>query len=138
MRIILDTNILVSAIIQRSYPYFIVDRVFADSQLELCFSDALFSEYVEVLKRKKFSRFPDFYSRAKTLLIDIKAFGVRYQPTTKVDLLKDKADNRLLELAESSRSAYLVTGNFNDFTISEYKETKIVSPKDFFEILNQF
>jgi len=30
MRLILDTNVLVSANIPRSYPYFIVDRVFAE------------------------------------------------------------------------------------------------------------
>ena len=41
MRLILDTNVLVSANIQKSYPYFIVDRVFADLSLELCISDEL-------------------------------------------------------------------------------------------------
>jgi len=30
-----------------------------------------------------------------------------------------------------------VTGNTNDFTISEYKETKILTPKEFFELLNK-
>ena len=43
-----DTNVLVSANIQRRYPYFIVDRVFADPNLELCFSSELFTEYVDV------------------------------------------------------------------------------------------
>ena len=71
MRLILDTNVLVSANIQRSYPYFIVDRVFADSELTLCISDQLFAEYIEVLNREKFARFPDFHARAQILLSDI-------------------------------------------------------------------
>lgn len=51
MRLILYTNVLVSANIQRRYPYFIVDGLFADLNIELCISDELFTEYVEVLNR---------------------------------------------------------------------------------------
>lgn len=58
-------------------------------------------------------------------------------PTMKVELIGDEPDNRLLELAETCRADYLVTGNINDFTMSEHKGTKIVSPKIFFELLNQ-
>ena len=137
MRLILDTNVLVSANIQRSYPYFIVDRVFADPNFELCISDEFFAEYVEVLNRDKFAKFPDFHARAQTLLSDIKTYGVRFKPTVKVDLISDEPDNRLLELAETCGADYLVTGNTNDFTLTQYKETKIVSPKEFFEVLNQ-
>lgn len=137
MRLILDTNVLVSANIQRGYPYFIVDRVFADPNLELCFSVELFTEYVDVLNREKFAKFPDFHSRTQTLLSDIQTFGVQFTTTTKVGLIRDEPDNRLLELAETCKAQYLVTGNTNDFTMAEYKGTKIVSPKEFFEIINK-
>ena len=137
MRLILDTNVLVSANIQRSYPYFIVDRLFADLNIELCISDELFTEYVEVLNREKFARFPDFHTKAQTLLSDIENYGVRFTPTAKVDLIRDEPDNRLLELAEACSADYLVTGNTNDFTMTQYKETRIVSPKEFFEVLNR-
>ena len=137
MRLILDTNVLVSANIQRGYPYLIVDRIFADPNLELCFFFFFFTEYVEVLNREKFAKFPDFHSRAQTLLIDIQTLGVQLTTTTKVGLIKDEPDNRLLELAETCEAQYLVTGNTNDFTMAEYKRTKIVSPKEFFEIINK-
>lgn len=101
MRLILDTNVLVSANIQRSYPYFIVDRVFADPSLEICFSSELFTEYVSVLNREKFVKFPDFHSRAQALLSDIQTFGLEFTPATNVKLIKDEPDNRLLELAET-------------------------------------
>ncbi len=68
MRLILDTNVLVSALIQRSYPYFIVDSVLANRNLQLCISDKLFAEYLDVLKREKFNKFPDFHARALTLV----------------------------------------------------------------------
>ena len=137
MRVILDTNVLVSANIQRSYPFFIVDRVFADPSLQLCISDVLFAEYVEVLNREKFAKFPDFHARAQMLLKDIETYSLNFSPTSKVDLLDDEPDNRLLELAEACNAAFLVTGNTRDFTMTNYRETKIISPKDFFEVLNQ-
>ena len=137
MRLILDTNVLVSANIQRSYPYLIVDRVFADLNLELCISDELFAEYVEVLNREKFAKFPDFQAKAQTLLSDIETYGLTFMPTEKVTLISDEPDNRLLELAETCGADYLVTGNTKDFTMTQYKETRIVSPKEFFEVLNQ-
>lgn len=137
MRLILDTNVLVSASIQRSYPYFIVDRCFADPDLELCISDKIFAEYVEVLNRDKFAKFPDFHTRAQALLSDIETYAVKFTPAKKVDLISDEPDNRLLELAEKCGAEYLVTGNTNDFTMTEYKGTNIVSPKAFFEVLNQ-
>ena len=63
MRLILDTNVLVSALIQRNYPYFIIDLVLADNTLQLCISDQLFAEYIEVLNREKFSKFSDYLQR---------------------------------------------------------------------------
>ncbi|SHM15175.1 putative toxin-antitoxin system toxin component, PIN family [Mucilaginibacter sp. OK098] len=75
-KIILDTNVLVSSLIQRSYPFLIVNELFTRNNLELCVSDALMSEYYEVLKRRKFSKYPDFILRAETLLADIERKAV--------------------------------------------------------------
>ena len=137
MRLILDTNVLVSALIQRNYPYFIIDLVLADNTLQLCISDQLFAEYIEVLNREKFSKFSDFHARALILLADLEGRALKFHPSIKIDVIGDDPDNRLLELAETCHADYIVTGNTNDFTMTEYKGTKIVSPKGFFELLNE-
>jgi len=137
MRIILDTNVIVSALIQRSYPFFIVDRILAETSLELCISETLFAEYIEVLNRSKFSRFTDFHAKAQTLLADIENRALKFAPTVHIDIITENADNRLLELAETCKADCLVTGNTKDFTMPQYKGTTIVSPKDLFELLNQ-
>jgi hypothetical protein len=137
MRLILDTNVLVSALIQRNYPYFILDRVLEDNSIELCISDQLFAEYVDVLNREKFSRYADFNIRAQTLLAGLENLALKFDPTVKVNIISDFADNRLLELAETCQADYIVTGNTNDFKMTEYKGTRIVSPKEFFELLNK-
>jgi putative PIN family toxin of toxin-antitoxin system len=86
MRLILDTNVLVSALIQRNYPYLILDRVFADSSLHLCISAQLFAEYLDVLNREKFSKFADFHARAQTLLADVESRALKFKPSNSIDI----------------------------------------------------
>lgn len=105
--------------------------------MELCISETLFAEYIAVLNRSKFSRFTDFHAKAQTLLADIENRALKFTPTVHIDIITDNADNRFLELAETCKADYLVTGNTKDFTMPQYKETTIVSPKDLFELLNQ-
>lgn len=137
MKIILDTNIIVSALIQRSYPHFVVDKIFVDRSLKLQISEALFKEYVEVLNRDKFKRYTDFFLRAKVLLSDIYELAEMVQTTTILNIIKDAHDNRLLELAEASNADFIVTGNTNDFKMKKYKKTQILSAKEMFELLFQ-
>lgn len=89
MRLILDTNVLMSALIQRSYPYFIVDNILANRRLQLCISDKFFAKYLDVLNREKFSKSPDFHARAQTLLADIESRSLNFTPTKTVDIISD-------------------------------------------------
>jgi uncharacterized protein len=130
-KIVIDTNVLVSSLIQRSYPYHIVIEIFSNDKIQVCLSDELFTEYFNVLNREKFSKFPDFIANAQALLIDIEKIAVRYIPTVRLEIIKDLDDNKLLELAETCHADFLITGNTNDFTLSDYKGTKIVTPKEY-------
>ncbi|MCX6303809.1 MAG: putative toxin-antitoxin system toxin component, PIN family [Bacteroidetes bacterium] len=130
-KIIVDTNVLVSALIQYHYPFKIVVEIFSNEEIQLCLSDELFAEYFNVLNRKKFAKFPDFMANSQALLVDIEKIAIKYFPLTRVEIISDPDDNKLLELAEISQADFLITGNTNDFKIHEYKGTKIVSPKEY-------
>lgn len=130
-KIVIDTNVFVSALIQRSFPYHIVVEVFSNDEIQLCLSDELFQEYFNVLNRRKFSRFPDFITNAQTLLVDIEKIAVKYSPTIRLKIIKDTDDNKLLELAETCQADFLITGNTNDFTMQDYKGTKILTLKEY-------
>ncbi len=132
-RIVIDTNVMVSALIQRSYPYMIIYDLFIDGKIQLCISEELFSEYYEVLSRKKFSKFQDFFSRAEGLLADIESKSVKYFPTIKLDIISDDDDNMVLELADECLADFVITGNTTDFTLPTYKSTKIVTPREYWE-----
>ena len=135
-KLVIDTNVLISAVISQSFPYYIVRSVFLNKNLEWCISDEIMQEYQDVLKREKFSKYPGFTLRAETLLASIDTFAKIFTPEIKLHLIKDEADNKFLELAVTCKADYIITVNTNDFTMSSIGKTKIVTPKDYWDILN--
>lgn len=130
-KVIIDTNVLVSALIQRSFPYYIIEEALINPNIIICISEDLFTEYYEVLNRKKFARFPDFTTNAHIILTEIHRIASKYNPSQKVDIISDKDDNMLLELALESNANFLITGNHNDFTMSNFEGTEVINPKDY-------
>jgi putative PIN family toxin of toxin-antitoxin system len=132
-KIVIDTNVIVSSLIQRGYPNLIINDFFIEQKFQLCISDELLAEYREVLARPKFSKFQDFFIRAEALLVEIEAKATRYVPTTTIDLISDDDDNMILELADECLADFVITGNTTDFRFPTYKQTKIVTPKEYCE-----
>ncbi len=133
-KIVLDTNVIVSSLIQRSFPYRIIFELFMENKFQICVSDELMTEYYEVLARPKFARFTDFFIRAESLLVTIENKAIKYAPRVKLNFISDIDDNMILELADESNADFIITGNTTDFTFDTYKNTKILSPKDFWYI----
>ncbi|MCF8461126.1 MAG: putative toxin-antitoxin system toxin component, PIN family [Flavobacteriales bacterium] len=131
-RLILDTNVLVSALIQKSFPYFILDYCL-DGKAKVCLSSTILKEYVEVLQRPKFYRFADFVMAAETILARLNLEAEIFEPTIRLNVIMDEADNRFLELAQESKADFLITGNTNDFDFDVFGTTRIVSPKEYWE-----
>ena len=130
-KIILDTNVLVSALIQKSYPYLILNDLYLEHKIEVCISEPLLAEYYEVLNRPKFSKFPDFKIKADQVLADIAINASLFIPKKKVKKLKDADDDMILELAQECKADFIITGNTKDFTIPKFKKTLIVSPMEY-------
>jgi putative PIN family toxin of toxin-antitoxin system len=132
-RIIIDTNVLVSVLIQRGFPYLIIYELFIENRIQLCISAPLMQEYYDVLRRQKFARFRDFFAKTESLLADIESKAMMFSPQVNIDLIFDKDDNMLLELVDECQADFIITGNTTDFTFSFYKHTRIVSPKEYWE-----
>jgi uncharacterized protein len=43
-RIVIDTNVIISSLIQKSYPYSIINELFIDDKIEMCVSEELMTE----------------------------------------------------------------------------------------------
>lgn len=132
-KVILDTNVIVSALISSSYPSKILYHLALTGKVDICLSEQVYLEYVDVLRRKKFLKFNDFLINADIVLKRLNEVSFFFQPTTKIDVLSDDGDNKFLELALVSNADFLITGNTNHFDFAEFGITRIVNPKDYWE-----
>lgn len=136
-KIVIDTNVFVSGLIQRSYPHLIIQELFVNEGIELCISQELLQEYYLVFGRKKFSKYPDFVRNAEILIADIEAKSKKFSPSKKLNIVADQDDNKFLELAETCKANFLITGNRNDFTMKKHRQTRIVTPKEYWDNFKQ-
>jgi uncharacterized protein len=132
-KIVIDTNVIVSSLIQRGFPNLIFRELFIEQKISLCISDELMKEYYEVLARPKFSKFQDFFIRAESVLVEIETKSKKYFPKIKLHLIADVDDNMILELAHECEADFIITRNTNDVTLPNYKKTKIVSLREYWE-----
>ena len=100
----------------------------------LCLSDVILEEYVEVLARGKFGKIQGFRHNADIVLSRIRDEARFYEPRIAVELLRDADDNKFLELALASSADFLITGNTQDFTITEFEYTRIVTPREYWDL----
>ena len=129
-KIILDTNVIVSALISNATPTKILYELVLTQKLETCLSDQIFSEYVDVLNRDKFSQYSDFKIKADIVLYKLHEISKFFYPDLRIDIIADTSDNKFLELAAVSSADYLITGNTGDFHIREFEYTKILTPRE--------
>ena len=59
----------------------ILNDLYLGGEIQLCISEELMAEYIEVLNRDKFSGFHDFLAKANTILSHIDNNATRYTPT---------------------------------------------------------
>jgi putative PIN family toxin of toxin-antitoxin system len=127
MKVVLDTNVIVSAMINPyGVPASIVSLVL-DEKVELCYDSRILIEYRDVLSRPKFS-----FSQIEIngFLEYIKEIGTCYLPARTALKLKDPEDLPFVEVAVVAGADFLITGNIGHYP-KRIKTTKIVLPKDF-------
>jgi len=132
-KIVIDTNVLVSAFIQKSYPFFIVNSIPANENIAWCISNNVLEEYTDVLKRVKFAKYPGFISNTDSLLAEIEEITTSFSPEIRLTISKDQGDNKFLELALTCNAHFLITGNTKDFPMTTFGQTKIITPKEYWE-----
>ena len=127
--IVLDTNVLVSAMLSRNGNVALVLRIARSGGFQVCISAAILDEYEDVLRRAAFRIPPESVDQ---LLMDLRSKGLIVEPKIEVIASPHETDNRFLECAEEARATYLVTGNKRHFP-KDWKATKIVNARGLLE-----
>lgn len=131
MRVVLDTNVLISACWKAaSNEARVLERVFA-GRLQACATQAVFDEYRRVIYRDKFARQRDCLL---ALLEQLAPKAHRVEPGARLALARDADDDRFLECAAAARAHFLVTGNLKHFP-AEHAGTRVVNARGLLEAL---
>ena len=133
-KLILDTNIIVSALISNSIPTKILYELVLNQKVKTCLTEEIFTEYIEVLNREKFTKYTNFKSKADIVLNKLREISTYYETNRKIEILSDTSDNKFLELAAVSSADYLITGNTFDFQITEFEYTRILTPREYWNL----
>lgn len=130
-RLILDTNVFISSVLGRSYPYIVVHDLILHGKVKPYLSSEIIEEYEKVIGYGKFKTTRNFIPDANTILQGIKKQAVIAEPLIRVDLLKDKSDNKFLDLAITTSVDFLITGNHRHFPFERIENTEIISPEKY-------
>jgi putative PIN family toxin of toxin-antitoxin system len=127
LRLVIDTNVLVSAAIKPAGLQRTVFLIAISKPARLYVSHRILEEHSEVLAR------PELRIRKGLrlqLLQLIKNHSHTVVPTRRLEATSDPADNIFLECADAARADYLVTGNQKHFP-RFWKKTKVITPREF-------
>lgn len=131
LRLVLDTNILVSAALKPNGLQRTVLLLAVTAPARLYVSDAIFVEYRTVLARPEL-RIRKGLQRQLLQLVRNRSHSVTV--SRPLQATKDPDDNKFLEYADAARADYLVTGNQRDFP-KFWKGTKVITSREFVTIV---
>ena len=131
MRVVLDTNILVSALlVQLGHPAAIY-RAWQEGYFTLLTCAEQLDELKATLHKPAIAaRIKPYY--AGRLVKALKELAETIGPLPRVERSPDPTDDFLLALSEAGRADYLVTGDKSGLlALSRHQTTRIVSARDF-------
>lgn len=113
MLVVLDTNIIVSALLSpRGKPAYVFNR-FINGDFTLCADERIIAEYYAVLSRPKFKFNPQLIDR---IISFIRTHALIVTPITLSAKFDDESDKKFYEVAKTC-NAILITGNLKHFPV---------------------
>lgn len=130
VRIVLDTNVLLSALIFGGQPRKVVELL-SHARIDVVVSEAILSE----MRRKVTTKFPDFYDELAQMeaLLEQDAELVRLGSIT-IDACRDPDDNRILETAVLGECGFIISGDKDLLVLGSYEGIQIVNSSQFLSI----
>src|SRR6266478_2983790 len=138
MKVVFDTNVLVSAARSRQGASFALVSSIPAPEFQLCLSVGLYTEWQEVLTRAENLPPGDTSEDARTYLrylasqSHLQEIHFLWRP-----FLRDADDDMVLELAFAAGCRYIVTHNVKDFDGSEQLGVTVLSPGEFLKLIRK-
>ena len=133
MKLVLDTNIFISAFYRGGNPQKVIGRIIEGLD-ELYISNEILNEITAVMARPKFKTQPEIIER---YIRTIEKIGKKVFISGKLKgICRDKEDDDIIECGILCGADYLITGDIDLLVIESYRNIKIVTVKKYFEIVD--
>jgi len=130
VRIVLDTNVLVSGFLSPHGPPGAILRSVLAGSITVCFDERILAEYRDVLSRGSFAFDAD---RVDEVLALIEVQGEAVLAETLGVELPDAEDAMFIEVATAAGAGVLVTGNRKHFPDKALRDVRVSLPGAFVE-----
>lgn len=135
MRVVLDTNIIVSFLLTKGQTISTIFSAWEKSKFIFLLSDEIFLEVRQVLQRFVSQNLIS-EKEGRALMRRLKQDCELVITKSNLKLSRDKKDNKLLECAKDGEASYLVTGDKKHLlSLKKIGKTKIISPGEFIRII---
>lgn len=133
MRVVLDTNVYVSALFwEHGNPHRIIEKAL-ENEFEVFISEEILGELGKVLKRD-FKASEEFVFRTLNF---IKTFAIISDISKRLNVIKeDFDDNKIIECAAEAKAQIIVSGDNHLLNLKNYNGINIVNAKEFLGILD--
>ena len=132
MRVVLDTNVVASALLWGGVPRLLL-HAGREKRVDLFTSAALLAELTDILGRRKF----DKKIAASTLTVDqiVDRYVALVRPTPTPRIAPDPDDDVVIGTALAARADLIVTGDKPLLTVAEYQGVRIVGVSQALEMV---
>ena len=134
LRVVADTNVLVSAIIAKGNEYLLLKEAKL-GHIRLVLSLQIIKELKGVLSRPKFGFSNGQVESVVKHIISVSEIIVA---TSRVDVVKeDPSDNKIIEAAIDGEADYIVSGDKDLLRLQKFQNIKIVSSATLLRVISQ-
>jgi putative PIN family toxin of toxin-antitoxin system len=130
MRVVIDTNVLVSGLLAPYGPAGEIVRMVSAGHLSLCYDARILAEYAEVLLRPKFPFEPYLID---ALLAQVREAGTVVAAAPLPFHLPDPDDEMFLQVALAGGAAFLITGNLRHYPVARRQDLPVATPAEFIQ-----
>ena len=135
VKVVIDTNVLVSAVISKDSSPADVVRLAILGEIENYTSEDTLAEVERILNSEKVLQ--RIRREHKDDIIRIyRLISIKVSPKIRVNVIKrDPSDNKFLEAALEAKADFIITGDHHLLELREFRGVKILSPSDFLKLL---
>lgn len=133
MRIVLDTNVLISALGWKGGNEYKIAQKCFNRQITLISAIETMEEFRKVALRPKFGFGVEEIDEFISALIEVCEI---IEPKDKFNVVtQDPSDNKFLDAAVSGKADFIISGDKHLLNLKEFKGIKILTPKEFLDYI---